>query len=296
MMHDEWSTFFGYVHGCSEENMLIEFPPSLPLPVADVDDKLTNKMMTMSIETSHSKPVYLDNTYMFEMATNIASIEAVDGGAKGSYKLILQETIFHPQGGGQPSDTGGISLDGVVIFEVRFVQKYQNTIEHFGNFRPDLNLHVISDKNVLLHIDKEKRIAHARLHSAGHVLDAALERCGLMSSLKARKGYHFTDGPYVEYEGTIKENSEQLLNDALEALVKESISTSVVQLSKRHAQEVLGEPLDAYPDVIRIVNVAGIACPCGGTHVHSTAELRGLRVTKIKRKKELIRISYDFES
>lgn len=42
----------------------------------------------------------------------------------------------------------------------------------------------------------------------------------------------------------------------------------------------------------RIVTVAGLACPCGGTHVSSTGQLEGVRVTKVKAKKGTLRVSY----
>lgn len=42
----------------------------------------------------------------------------------------------------------------------------------------------------------------------------------------------------------------------------------------------------------RIVTVAGLACPCGGTHVRSTRDLNGVRVTKLKAKKGTLRVSY----
>ena len=44
--------------------------------------------------------------------------------------------------------------------------------------------------------------------------------------------------------------------------------------------------------VTRIVTVAGLACPCGGTHVRSTRQLEGVRVTKLKAKKGTLRVSY----
>ncbi|CAN0443394.1 unnamed protein product, partial [Discosporangium mesarthrocarpum] len=43
---------------------------------------------------------------------------------------------------------------------------------------------------------------------------------------------------------------------------------------------------------LRVVTVAGGSCPCGGTHVRSTGELRGAKVTKVKAKKGCLRVSY----
>ena len=47
------------------------------------------------------------------------------------------------------------------------------------------------------------------------------------------------------------------------------------------------------PDAaVRVVTLGGEACPCGGTHVENTADLGGLTVTKLKAKKDTLRVSY----
>lgn len=43
------------------------------------------------------------------------------------------------------------------------------------------------------------RRKHAKLHSAGHLLDLAVQNLGF--GWETAKGYHFEDGPYVEYKG-----------------------------------------------------------------------------------------------
>ena len=50
-------------------------------------------------------------------------------------------------------------------------------------------------------VDADHRMIHSECHSAGHVIDSAMERCGL--DLQATKGYHFLDSPYVEYKGKL---------------------------------------------------------------------------------------------
>lgn len=49
-------------------------------------------------------PSYLKNTYLFELKTRIANIQ--EG------KILFEDTIFHPQGGGQPKDKGWIETNG----------------------------------------------------------------------------------------------------------------------------------------------------------------------------------------
>ena len=46
-------------------------------------------------------------------------------------------------------------------------------------------------------------------------------------------------------------------------------------------------------DIIRIVYIGNHPIPCGGTHIKSTKELKGLRVTKVKTKKTTVKVSYE---
>ncbi len=72
-------------------------------------------------------------------------------------------------------------------------------------------------------------LAFVRLHSAGHLLDAALRNLG-RGDLVPDKGYHFPDGPYVEYVGAIEEGDREALvarlNEEVERLI--AANSSVV--------------------------------------------------------------------
>jgi Ser-tRNA(Ala) deacylase AlaX len=63
-------------------------------------------------------------------------------------------------------------------------------------------------------IDAEFRRVNARIHSAGHLLDVAMNRAG-RTDLKPGKGYHFEAGPYVEYIGVVEEKDRPALKDTL---------------------------------------------------------------------------------
>jgi Ser-tRNA(Ala) deacylase AlaX len=139
------------------------------------------------------------------------------------------------------------------------------------------------------------------------VVDAAMAQCGKL--LKPSKGYHFLDGPYVEYKGSIPATEkDQLLHDLQDAycqLVNQDLETKIEILSKEEADRVcnrLAGPnywdVNAFADTqtqqIRVVTVAGYPCPCGGTHVARTGDLKARQwnITGIKSKKGLVRVKY----
>lgn len=57
-------------------------------------------------------------------------------------------------------------------------------------------------------INQEKRRLYARIHSGGHFLDIAVKKIGLPWT--PSKGFHFPEGSYVEYIGTIEGKAEDI--------------------------------------------------------------------------------------
>lgn len=159
-------------------------------------------------------------------------------------------------------------------------------------------------EEVQMKVDSIKRQELSECHTAGHVVDAAMEKCGLC--LPPTKGYHFLDGPYVEYRGTIPASDRAPLLEKLKqtftALLEEDIPTKIEVMDKTAADGVCNRKaknfdFDSYKDdePIRVVTVAGYPCPCGGTHVRSTSALkkRAWNLTGIKCKKGVVRIKYN---
>ncbi len=235
-----------------------------------------------------TKLLYLDNTYLFESeATFLETKENENRKA-----IILDQTIFYPQGGGQPADTGEITSENST-FKVTDTRLDENgTVWHFGEFQ---NQEFKPNEKVKLKIDKEKRILNARLHSAGHLIDCAVEKMRI-ENLKATKGFHFPEGPNVEYEGTL-ENPEEFIPE-LEKTVNELISQNL-KLEKRELspEEAKAQNVWAPPEKsARVVNFEGFSnCGCGGTHVNSTSEIGKIIIRKIKSRKGITKVAYSIE-
>lgn len=209
--------------------------------------------------------------------------------------VILNQTIFYPQGGGQPYDKGVMEAPSgkFIVEEVRFVDGLVKHIGHFeqGNFQVD--------EEVNCQVDKVRRELHCRLHSAGHVVDMAVH--ALKLDWIPGKGYHFPDGPYVEYAGTLNEADKEQLKTALERLcnkfVQEGRETKLLFMPKEKMNEVCHFVPDYIPEgkPARVVMFGDFGVPCGGTHVHILSEVEKLTIRKIKLEKGNIRVGYDVE-
>jgi Ser-tRNA(Ala) deacylase AlaX len=130
----------------------------------------------------------------------------------------------------------------------------------------------------------------------------------LAPHLEPGTGYHFPDHPSVQYSGKLAaaECAELLprLQTACNELVAADAATSVAifQAGDAAAAAAAGatdKDTEGYAEgsTVRIVAVgdADNRCPCGGTHVESAADLRGLRILRIKSKKGITKVTYDME-
>jgi Ser-tRNA(Ala) deacylase AlaX len=196
--------------------------------------------------------------------------------------LLLDQTVFCPQGGGQPYDTGVIvSKDGMMRFlvqEVRFVDGYVHHIGHIENENPAIEM------TVSCSVDEERRTLNSQLHSAGHVIDLALKELGI--DWIAGKGYHFPQGAYVEYSGNLNDVDTETLKRRLEEKCKEIIDRNIETTLFFDAEKLQNRK------PIRIVYYGNFGIACGGTHVANLKEIGKIEIRKIKKEKENIRVSY----
>lgn len=207
--------------------------------------------------------------------------------------LILDQTSFYPQGGGQPYDKGVIE-SSETLFEVEEVRSFDNHVKHYGQF---IKGHFTPNQTVCCKVDAKRRYHHNCLHSAGHVVDMAVFKLGL--NWIPEKGHHFPDNAYVEYNGTIENMNKEELKKSIETtcnqLIEENHKTSIRFVSANELQSlchfvpnyILSE------HQIRLVIFGEDFCiPCGGTHVHSLSEISQISIRKIKMEKGKIRVSY----
>ena len=253
---------------------------------------------TNDLQLPATRALYQTDTYLFTCeATVLAILPPAD--EKAGWVVVLDETCFHPQGGGQPSDTG--SIDGT-SFAVTMVKKdASGVVRHEGLTQPTFAV----GAKVTCVIDDASRVKNSRVHSAGHLIDVAMTKAGMGDRLRPTKGYHFTPGAYVEYDGKLDAAEREALLPKLQAnmdeLIGERIPTVVQNVDAQKLDTVC--PPNALPadkslwgsGWVRVVCVGGLGCPCGGTHVRDTQELGKVKVEGVKVKGKVTRISYTVE-
>ena len=235
-----------------------------------------------------TKLIYLSDTYLANLNTKFKHELIDDIGIA----LLIDQTIFYPQGGGQPSDVGYIKSENTK-FKVTSVRLNElGLVLHYGEY---IEGEFTEGEQVNLSIDFDKRILNARVHSAGHLLDCAVSSLKL-AHLKPTKGFHFPEGPYVEYAGILENKNDWIdtIQEKINDLVKENIQISNYSLSfDEAAQKNIWAPPGKSA---RVVDFEGFeVCGCGGTHVMSSSEIGVVNIRKIKVKKGVTRIAYSIK-
>lgn len=115
---------------------------------------------------TNTKLLYLENFTLLTCEAKVINVSEENDRSV----VLLDQTVFYPQGGGQPYDKGGIKgpAGKFLVEEVRFAD---GVVKHIGKFESG-NFQI--DENVKCAVDEPRRALHSRIHSAGHVVDMAV--------------------------------------------------------------------------------------------------------------------------
>lgn len=220
-----------------------------------------------------------------------AKVEAVEE-KDDKMVVYLDQTVFYPQGGGQPYDTGVITSPSAT-FAVEAVRYEEGRVLHTGHFESGS---FTPGEMVTCQVDANRRQLNTRLHSGGHVVDMAIHRLGY--DWQPLKGFHFPDGSYVEYKGSISDGEREAvpakLSETIAGILAENITTEIRFVDREELAQFCRYVPEHLPKdkPIRAVMYGDYAVPCGGTHVAQLSDIGHETIRKIKVNGETIRVSY----
>ena len=219
------------------------------------------------------------NTKIVELISSTKEIKSETLVEDEEGVVILEETPFYAESGGQIGDRGTISGKGFV-FDVLDTQKIGDHHGHFGVVREG-NLKI--DTKVKAHIDESFREKIVPNHSATHLLKAALKQIlgdhiEQKSSLveENRLRFDFSHAEQVSAEEII--GIEDLVNLQIEKNSKSVTEVMTIEeATKKGAIAFFGEK---YGEEVRVLDLGeGFSVElCGGTHVKTTGEIGLMKI------------------
>ena len=215
--------------------------------------------------------LFRNNSYLKEHDTTISEIVS-DG-------LVLNETIFYPEGGGQPGDEGSIKINNqtIDIIGTRYTDnKLVHVIENIDGFK--------KNEEVKLNLNWIKRYSYMKVHTCLHLLCSIIPFPVTGGSIGDGRGR-------LDFDLETKPDKEEVLNKINELINKDYLI---------HISSITDKELDDNPDLVRTMAVKPPRGsgkirmirigddidfqPCGGTHVGKTSEINHVKSVKIENK------------
>jgi len=222
-----------------------------------------------------TEEVFREDSYQQRLA---AIVTAVDESG-----IRLDRTIFYPNGGGQPGDTGSFSFaDGTTqIADTRKGKETPGEILHVpaeGSTLPKVG------DTVEIAIDWDRRHRLMRMHTCLHLLTACIPAGVTGGQVSDGKGRLDFDMGELEID---RESVEANLNALIQA--DHPVSSRWISDEEMAERPELVKTMSVKPPSgfgkVRLIEVPGVDLqPCGGTHVARTGEIGAVRIEKIENK------------
>ena len=199
------------------------------------------------------------------------SVESIEAGQNAV--VILENTPFYAESGGQIGDSGYLSAEGVT-FNVKDTQKYGQVFGHIGELTQG-SLKVGQTVNAI--VDAERRHNTSLNHSATHLLHAALRQ--VLGQHVVQKGSLVSDKAlrfdFAQPEAITKEQLTQI-----ETLVNQKIranfpvQTDIMDIDSAKAKGAMALFGEKYGDKVRVLTMGDFSIElCGGIHAKRTGDI-----------------------
>ena len=262
--------------------VISEFKPDLEIPDnfytlveerhEKSKEKTADKKKILEMEYPETQALYYE-----DMAASCFEAEVL--GIEGDY-VILDKTLFYPEGGGQEADLG--TLDDVQVLEVI---KEGKAVLHKLQDSGKLSV----GDTVKGCLDETRRRQLTQHHTATHVVNAAANKV-LGSHIWQAGAHKSTDSARLDithYKAVTADELTEIEGEA-NRIVDGNIPVKKMVLSRDDAEKKYGFRIyqgGAVPGTsLRIIDVTGVdAEACGGTHLDNTKEIGKIKLVKATR-------------
>lgn len=215
---------------------------------------------------------YKDN-YLKEFKSKV--IECFE--ENGKIKIILENTAFYPEGGGQPSDIGYIANAKVL-----HVEEKENKILH------EVDKKIEIGKEVFCKVDFNERFSNMQNHTAEHIVSGLVCQKYDASNVGFHIGKEFTT---MDFNTQISENELRELEKLANEAIYKNIKVDIKVYSPEEVKKISYRSKKELKEDVRLVKVEGYdICACCGIHVNKTGEIGIIKLLKAEKYKNGIRI------
>lgn len=221
-----------------------------------------------------TKKLFYEDSYQKEFEATVLSCEKVGD----TYRILLDESAFFPEGGGQSSDKG--SIDGI---EVRDVQEENGLVIHFTDQPLEIERRV---KGTILF---EERFSKMQQHTGEHIVSGLVNRYFGCNNV----GFHLgSEQVTMDFDGVLTKSELSRVEREANRAVVSNLPVFVSYPSREELENLKYRSKIEIQGQTRIVTIPGIdVCACCAPHVLATGEIGLIKLTGAIKYKGGMRIS-----
>ncbi|MFB6163036.1 MAG: alanine--tRNA ligase, partial [Halococcoides sp.] len=284
----------------AEMDVAVDVPEDFYARVADRHEQSTAARQESGLpyadrlaELPDTDRLYYEDQHRMEFEAVVLEVfereESDDG--DGTYDVVLDQTRFYPEGGGQPPDHGTLATDDRTV-QVTDVQIHDGVIVHTCDGDPGTGEFVRGQ------IDRERRSALMAHHTATHaIIHAARDELGdHVRQAGAQKGVASSRIDLHHYEA-VDDADRRAIEHRANELIRKNAAVEVEWVDRHAAEDEHG--FDLYQggiptgEQIRTVQVHDDVQACGGTHVARTGDVGAIVIRSTERVQDgVVRVTF----
>ncbi len=216
--------------------------------------------------------IYYEDAYRVSFSAKVLSVEGKD--------VVLDETAFFPEEGGQSPDRG--SLSGTPVADVQIKDGY---IHHILAEEPTF----AEGDTVSGEIDWEHRFSNMQQHSGEHLFSGVV--CGTYGYDNV--GFHLSDSEVtLDFSGSLTMEEALMAEKKVNEAIAANIPSEICFLTGADIENATYRSKLALAGPVRVVSFPGIdACACCAPHVKRTGEIGLLKVVSVMKWRTGVRVS-----
>lgn len=223
---------------------------------------------------SETRKLYYENVYLKKFNAKVLKCEKAEHG----FAVILDQTAFYPEGGGQPCDLG--TLEEIPVVDV---QEKDGEIIHYTEEMVEVGAKVVGK------IDWERRFDLMQQHSGEHIVSGLVhEKYGYDNV-----GFHMSsDVITVDLSGVLNESQLAEIETETNQKIWENSPVEIFYPEKEELSKLPYRSKKELTGQVRLVRFPGAdLCACCGTHVTHTGEIGAVKILTVENFHEGIRLT-----
>lgn len=210
------------------------------------------------------------------------------------FKVLTSETVFYPEGGGQPGDTGVfVDLKNNKTYEVldtRYDFKASDTEEENPLIFHFLAEKISSDIPIRQEIDWERRFTHSQQHSTEHILAGLVHNKYGYMNVGFHLGKEYTT---IDFDGPLSYQEMQEIVDQANTIVWQNNPIDIKVYTAEEAKNMDYRAKIELNNLVRLIDIPNVdVCACCGTHVKATGDIGLIICTNVEKYRNGVRITF----